>query len=708
MRGHTASIARLETFETAAPRERLIDRSGAHVETVQIARILWRRRRWIGLAALFAVAGALAYCLLATPQYTAAVQILIDPRDKQVVSNDVNPSAIAADGGLTQVESQGSVLQSSGVLLRAIAATHLDRDSEFNGSGFFSAVTRFFTLFGKTPDPDQMAENLKAETLINLRKHMVVKRAEKVLVLDLALRANTPDRAAAIANAIADAYLVDQADARADNGRAASKALGARLEELRANVRQAEDAVEDYRAKNNFVVSSGQLVNDQEINQTTTQLSAAQNRAASLKAQLDQLRHDSGAQGTPEAIASGVMVRLRDRESAIVEKLSSAGKQLGPLHPEIASLQQSLHDVRALVANETQRLRQAAEADYARAAADERALSKKLDAMKSKSLDDNKADVHLRELQRQAEATRSIYQAYMVRAKETLEASNVDSTNSRIITRALRPQQKSWPPSLLLLLAATLGGLSLGASGSLAHEYLKPTLLDPTQARDLIDAPVAGVIAARDLEGPRAPSRLQEARTQSPDNVARTLLRAMNDSASSDTPACGRVVHFVSPPSTTQFRARIAERVAAMAGREGREVLLVDADLAEVEESERSGLLDVFRGELSISGAVYRQAGESFSRLAKGRPDPEESATRQSADAFRLRRLRRGYDVVVLDAGSMAQNQRLAALAPQADLLVLVAVMGARQSDLKSETEFAGLNEARFDALVLIDPSDDA
>ena len=49
-----------------------------------------------------------------------------------------------------------------------------------------------------------------------------------------------------------------------------------------------------------------------------------------------------GAQGTPEAMASATMVRLRDRESAIVEKLASAGKQLGPLHPEIASLQQSL------------------------------------------------------------------------------------------------------------------------------------------------------------------------------------------------------------------------------------------------------------------------------------------------------------------------------------------------------------------------------
>ena len=389
--------------------------------------------------------------LLATPQYTATAQILVDPRDKQVVRDDVNPSSIAADGGVTQVESQASVLQSNGVLLRAIAATRLESDPEFNGSGLFSAISRLAGLLFKTPDANAFAARLKAETLQTLRKHVVVKRAEKVLVLDLAVRAKTAERAAELANAIADAYLADQAEARAAAGRDASQALSGRLGDLQASVREAETAVADYRASHNFVVSTGQLVSDQEINQTTAQLSAAQNRAASLKAQLEQLRFHPGAQGTPEAMASATMTRLRDREGAIVEKLASAGKQLGPLHPEIASLQQSLADVRGLIAKETQRLRQAVEADYARAADDEKALAGKLDAMKAKSLDDDKDDVHLRELQQQADAARAIYQAFLMRARETLEASNVDTTNARIITRALPPLQKSWPPTLLLV-----------------------------------------------------------------------------------------------------------------------------------------------------------------------------------------------------------------------------------------------------------------
>jgi uncharacterized protein involved in exopolysaccharide biosynthesis/Mrp family chromosome partitioning ATPase len=695
MRGQLASMPRREAVDGAAPRERLSARAREDVETTLILRILWRRRRWIALSCLAAVALTLAYCLLATPQYSAAVQILIDPRDKQVVSNDVNPSSIAADGGVTQVESQGSVLLSTGVLERAIAATQLKNDPEFNGSSLLSRLASLIPFLGRSSDPQAAADTLTAETVATLRKHAAAKRADKVLVLDLTVQAKTPDKAAAIANAIAEAYLADQAEARAASSREASKALGSRLDELRASAKAADEAVEDYRAKNNFVISAGQLVSDQEINQTTAQLTAAQNRTASLRAELDQLRRDAGAQGTPEAMASGVMVRLRDRESAIVEKLSSASKQLGPLHPEIASLEQSLRDVRGLIAKETQRLRQSVEADYARAVEDERALTRKLDGMKSKSLDDDKADVHLRELQRQADAARSIYQAFLVRAKETMEAANVDTTNSRVISHALRPLKKSWPPTLLLLLGAAFGGLSLGASGSLAHEYLRPSLWSAAQLRDLVEAAALGPLAARDLSAPRAPAL---------DAVIRRLMRALPPAPTGETAAISPVLHVVSAASAAAFRRALAERLAASAARAGRQTLLIEGDLAASASSDGVGFADVLRGEISVADAAHRREGEGFQRLARGSVDAHEAASAVNNDAFRMKRIRRGYDLVVLDAGAMSENDRLTALAEEADLRVLVAALGAPQSEIEAEARAAELAGAAIDAVVLIEP----
>lgn len=664
------------------------------VDTVEIAavgRILWRRRRGIALAGAGAFLAALAYCLLATPQYTATAQILIDPRDKQVVANDVNPSSIAADGGVTQVESQGSVLLSDTVLKRAVAATHLDADSEFNGSGLLNALSKGVSSLFKTPDAGAAEQATRTRTLQTLRKQSHYNRADKALVLDLKVTARTPARAAELANAIAAAYREDQRETRAAASRDASRELESRLGEMQADVARKEAAVEDYRATHRFVVSTGQLVSDQEINQATAQLSGAQNRVASLKAQLDQLRRNAGTQSTPEAMSSVVMAKLRDREGALVEKLASAGRLLGPRHPDIASLQQSLNEVRGLIAKETQRLRQAVEADYARAYADEKALALKLDGMKTKSLDDGKADVNLRELQRQAEAARTIYSAFLVRARETMEASNVDTTNARLITPALPPLQKSWPPTIPLLLGATFLGLSLGASGALAREYLKPNLYTAAQLRAAIDAPVLGAISAQDLE------------TQRPNPLASAALAALPHDERESGAGVGHCVFLASSLAGAPARRLFAERIAAFAAREGYETLLIDADLASEAASEQAGLRDLLRGEDSIADLAYREQGERFARLAKGPLDPETGRRRENNDGFRLRRVRRAYDLIVVDMGAMSENGRLAPLAAQADLRLFVAVAGEPLADITREAEAALAAATRFDAAALVE-----
>ena len=101
--------------------------------------------------------------------YTATAQIIVDPRDKQVVSNDINPSSVSPDGGIAQVESQVSVVQSGGVLLRAIAATHLEADPEFNGA---SALGGILALIEQpwSPSPERIESDLQAKVVTSIPK----------------------------------------------------------------------------------------------------------------------------------------------------------------------------------------------------------------------------------------------------------------------------------------------------------------------------------------------------------------------------------------------------------------------------------------------------------------------------------------------------------------------------------------------------------
>jgi len=100
------------------------------------------------------------------------------------VSNDINPSSVSPDGGIAQVESQVSVVQSGGVLLRAIAATHLEADPEFNGNSFLGGI------LGR----EAIESDLQARTLAALRKRLAVKRADKVLVIDVSVTSRDADK----------------------------------------------------------------------------------------------------------------------------------------------------------------------------------------------------------------------------------------------------------------------------------------------------------------------------------------------------------------------------------------------------------------------------------------------------------------------------------------------------------------------------------
>ncbi|PJI53033.1 lipopolysaccharide biosynthesis protein, partial [Methylobacterium radiotolerans] len=118
---HNIAVATwLGPVQPAHPERPGPNRPDTTAELGDLWRILWRRKRLVFGTALLLGLLALAYALITPSLYTATAQILIDPRDRQVVSNDVNPAGLSPDGGIAQVESQVKVIESDAVLGRAV------------------------------------------------------------------------------------------------------------------------------------------------------------------------------------------------------------------------------------------------------------------------------------------------------------------------------------------------------------------------------------------------------------------------------------------------------------------------------------------------------------------------------------------------------------------------------------------------------------
>lgn len=673
--------------------------------------ILWHRRAWIIQVAVVMTVLALVYGLLTPALYTATSQILVDPRDKLVVTNDVNPTAVAPDGGVTQVESQARVIESNGVLLRAITATHLTDDPDFNGSGLLSRLFGPVEGLLQPAKPDGGLTDVQVRTLNALKRRLAVRRADKVLVIDVIVTAKNSDTAARIANAIVDAYLVDQAQSRAQAGRQASDSLSAHLADQQTRLRDAENALERYKTDNNIVTSTGQLVVEQQLNDASAQFAAARSRTTALKAQIDQLdklrRSGQSTDGTSEAIQSSVIGTLREQESALVQQQSDLRSQLGPRHPKIAAIDSQLADLRKLISIQLDRVTKAVRVEYERAVDNEKMLSAQLDRLKGQTLSTSQASVKLRELQRDVEASRSIYASFLLRSQETRDQSNIDTTNARVISRAIPPLQKSWPPLGFLLIGAFCSGLCIGVALALVAEYLAPTLLSVDQAQRTVQAPVIGVlpkagkVSARWLRRAPGPS----VNDQTVDFADGALRRMFSTDQADRRSNLMRSVLVTSSQRDDAERSRCARLLALVAADRGERVLLIDGNVVGNRPPSGEGLLEILRGERSLEGMVHVERGSGVAVMGTGRLRQSASERQERIFAMRMLEEAQGqFDVLIVDGGVIAENSRLVPIAGMVDEVLLVAELkGTPQRDLATAAEAAAVMGHPITAVLLVD-----
>lgn len=640
-------------------------------EVADLLRILSRRRRAILATLALFVVPALLYSFLATPLYTAVSQILVDPRDRQAVTNDMNASAVAPDGGVAQAESQVRVIESDTVLLRAIAEVGLEADPEFGSPPDGLARRLLSVLPGLSPAPRDAADSTsKARALRNLRRRLAVKRADKVFVIDIVFTATSPEKAARIVNAIAKAYLADQAEARFEAAKRASAELAGRLDTLRADVNAAETRLETFKAQHGLIASSGQLVGEQQLTDNNARLVAARNRIAEAKSRLQSLREargqilDPGA--TPEGIGSAVIERLRAQYAELTSREAELRTQLGPSHPAMAAIRTQRAEVQRLIGAETGRIIQAAEVEYRRAVENERLLAASLDRLQAQSVERGQANVQLRELEREVEASRSVYNTFLLRSREIGEQGRVDPTSARVITWARPPDERSWPLRLLIIGAALAGGLGGGAGLALTREYLRPTLLSRRQAESLLDAPVIATL----VWPPALLGRAGRAR------AAFLLDSLLERREHGRGPASLGLLVSATEGDTADGRA-VIELLADVAQMRGDRVLVVLARPGH-------GFLDVLRGEEGLERAGREDPGTGVMRIGIGEG---RRLGRDAAERDGLRRaladIRRCFDLVLFEGGALSESPWHGPLAAAIDQHLAVARPGTTlQADL--------------------------
>ena len=401
------------------------------IDLTKIASLLLRGWATIVTAMVVALALALAFIALTPQEYTAVTQILIDPSDLRAVGNDTTQPTQVSDAALLQVESQVNVITSDAVLRRVVAGQDLEHDPEFVRPPSFIG-----TLLGHDAIPG--GKTLAA--LNELKRRVKVKRAERTYVVEVDVTSRDPQKAVSIANAIAQAYLDEQTQVRSDAARQVSRSLSSRLKELKDRVRADEEKVEDFKANNNILNANGQSVTDQQLAEANNQLGAARGRTADAKGRLDQVeavqrrKDENGA--FPEALQSPTITALRGQYAEVMRREAEQTASLGALHPAVIDIQAQADRLRHMISDEVDRAAIAARTEYESAKASEQTLADNFEVLKRTAVSTNSAMVGLRELERDAQASRSIYEAFLA---APARPANRNSSTPRIFACSRGP-----------------------------------------------------------------------------------------------------------------------------------------------------------------------------------------------------------------------------------------------------------------------------
>lgn len=407
---------------------------------------------------------------LSTPKkFEAVAEILIDPRDLKIVDRtltDIN--GLPSDSTIAIVENQVRVLTSTGVLNRVVEKLNLESDPEFNGQGGGISLNPLGFVRSLLTGTDGSAEpsRLRTTVVTNLAENLSVERTGKTFVVLVHAKSIDAEKAARIANTMTEVFVQTSGRMQSDTAGRANDELSGRLEQLRKDLETAEQKVEKYRADNELIGAQGRLITDEEILKLNDQLSVTRAKTLELNARAESTRSldaESVINGSlPEAGASGVITELRTQYASAKQEADRLAVRLGPRHPSLQSAQVQAATARDQIAVELRRIAAQVQTELKRSVQLEQELAARLAQLKVRQGDVSSELVALRELEREANAKRAVYESYLLRARETSEQKDINTTNVSVISEAMPPLRPSGPSRAMISVAGALLGFLAG------------------------------------------------------------------------------------------------------------------------------------------------------------------------------------------------------------------------------------------------------
>ncbi|MCY1401652.1 exopolysaccharide transport protein family protein [compost metagenome] len=662
-------------------------------DILQIWQILWRRK-WSILALVLIVMMVTALgTFVITPTYRATSTLLIEHKTANVVSIEqvYDPEGMGNEYLLTQFELLKSRALAERVVKKLNLTTHPEFDPRQQPEPLIDigGLLASFSIGEAIPVilPEDLEEGVDPteakifdEVTKTFMKRVSIAPLGKSQLVQLQVEMADPRMAAKAANAMANGFIEGQLDATMEMSMTATNWMNTRMLELRTKLKEAEDKLQAFREKENLVDIGGvSTINAAELSATSDRMIDARRQRAEAQSQyrqVESMRRGGWAKlaTIPAVLGHPLIQQFKADEARARAKVDELSKRYGDRHPALEAARSDLKAASASLRGQVEQIVAGIERNYQLAVANENSLQASVDANKAQIQKISRKEFQIRELQREVEANRALYDTFMTRLKETAATSDLETANARVVDQSVVPTQPIKPQKSLIISMAGILALMAGIGLSLLLEMLNNTFKGAEEVEAKLNLPVLGILPlVKNKHRSQIASLFSSNEDKSFSESIRTIRTSLVLSGMSDPHRILVVTSSIPGEGKSTVAANLAYAFGQM-----EKVLLVDADLRRPTLAKNfkfpvgtPGLANLIAGTAKVDECIKTIEGIDMLCAGAVPPNPLELLSSERFTKL-IEQLKDSYDRVIIDSPPIQAVSDATILAIHADAQIYV------------------------------------